>query len=86
MKKAAKLVLIDNDDKYLLMYHTDHPIFGADADLPGGTLDEGESALAGVIREVQEETGVVIEQAKEVYSGLEYSVNGIHFSLRHKVI
>ena len=35
MKKVAKLVMIDPDGKYLLMYRSDHPTFGTDPDLPG---------------------------------------------------
>ena len=81
MKKVAKLVMIDKDDNYLLMYRSDHPLFGRDADLPGGTLEEGESAAEAVIREVEEETGVVVEDVDKVYAGLEYSVHGTHKSL-----
>ncbi|MEO7905004.1 MAG: hypothetical protein ABIR91_04385 [Candidatus Saccharimonadales bacterium] len=43
MKKVAKLVMIDENDKYLMMYRSDHPTLGCDADLPGGTHEEGET-------------------------------------------
>ena len=43
MKKVAKLVIVDKDEKYLLMYRSNHPTFGNDPDLPGGTVEEGES-------------------------------------------
>ena len=45
MKKVAKLVIIDSDDKYLLMHRSDHPTFGVDPDLPGGTLEDDETML-----------------------------------------
>lgn len=83
MNKVAKLVLIDPDDKYLLMYRSDHPTFGIDPDLPGGTLEEGETTLEAVIREVEEESGVVVESddAQELYTGTDYSRHHTQYSL-----
>lgn len=40
MKQVAKLVIIDDRGKYLLMQRSSHPTFGDDPDLPGGTLEE----------------------------------------------
>ena len=83
MKHVAKLVIIDKDDSYLLMYRNQHPRFGDDPDLPGGTLEEGESPLETMIREVEEEAGITLEAAavEEVYSGTDYSPLGTHYSL-----
>jgi len=81
VKKVAKLVLFDKDDYYLLLYRSDHPTFGNDPDLPGGTLEEGESTVETVIREAQEETGIVVPEVEELYAGLEYSIHGTHKSL-----
>lgn len=82
MKKVAKL-LIKNNEYYLMMYRSDHPTFGKDADLPGGTGEDGESALITVLREVEEEVGLNLGDSEiiEVYSGDEYSKNGTHYSL-----
>jgi len=74
-------VIIDKDEKYLMMYRSDHPTFGRDADLPGGTLEEGESTKETVIREVKEETGANIIDVEELYAGLGYSKHGTHKSL-----
>ena len=56
---------------------------GIDPDLPGGTLEEDETPLEAMLREVQEESGLVIDanDVREIYSGTEYSVRGTHYSL-----
>jgi mutator protein MutT len=79
--QVAKLVIIDKDNKYFMMYRSNHPRFGCDADLPGGTREEGESIKETVIREVSEEIGVEIGDIKKLYSGLDYSKHGTDKSL-----
>ncbi|MEP7204808.1 MAG: NUDIX hydrolase [Candidatus Saccharibacteria bacterium] len=83
MKQVAKLVIINNNDRYLLMYRNEHPTFGNDPDLPGGTLEDGELPLETKIREVYEEAGVVIEKAetRQLYEGTDYSLHKTHYSL-----
>lgn len=83
MIRAAKLLMIDPSDNYLMMFRSDHPYFGVDPDLPGGALQEDESLLEGMLREVFEETGIKLgaSQVSEVYSGTEYSIHGIHYAL-----
>lgn len=82
MKKVAKLILLDEDGNYLLMCRSNHPTFGNDPDLPGGTWEEGESVLETVIREVQEEIGVSVDKASiKTYSGVDYSRHGTHYAL-----
>lgn len=83
MKQVAKLVIVDGRGKYLLMQRSDHPTFGNDPDLPGGTLEEGELPLETMIREVFEEVAVRIDKAKvrEIYAGANYSAHGTHYSL-----
>lgn len=84
MTKVAKLVIIDNDEKYLMMYRSDHPTFGdGDPDLPGGTLESGEQPLQTMIREVYEEAGITIDETgvKEIYEGTDYSSHNTQYSL-----
>lgn len=83
MKYVAKLVIINEQGEHLLMYRSNHPAFGDDPDLPGGTLEEGESPLETMVREVEEEAGVVIDPvaARQLYAGTEYSGSGTHYSL-----
>ena len=83
MSKVAKLVIIDSDNKYLLMHRSSHPTFGNDPDLPGGTLEGGEQLLDTMIREVYEEAGITIAESEveEVYSGTDYSSHKTHYAL-----
>lgn len=83
MKKVAKLLIVDKNGEYLLLYRDNHPTFGNDPDLPGGTLEEGESTLTTMVREVREEIGVMIDETRavELYVGTSYSVHGTQYSL-----
>lgn len=83
MKQVAKLVIVDDKGKYLLLQRSNHPVFGNDPDLPGGTLEEGELPLQTMIREVFEEVAIKIDQAHviEMYAGTDYSHRRTHYSL-----
>ncbi|GAB2697589.1 NUDIX domain-containing protein [Kitasatospora kifunensis] len=54
---AASAVVTDDAGRILLQRRTDNGLYA----LPGGTMDLGESLPGTAIREVQEETGLVIE-------------------------
>jgi 8-oxo-dGTP diphosphatase len=47
---------ITHGDHLLVFRHTQHPEAGIQ--VPGGTLEDGEAPLAGVLREAHEETGL----------------------------
>ncbi len=81
--KVAKLVIIDNNHHYLLLHRSNHPTFGTDPDLPGGTIEEGESQLQAMVREVDEEAGIIVHEsdAKLLYEGTSYSRHNTHYSL-----
>ena len=83
MKQVAKLVVIDNEDNYLLMQRSDHPTFSYDADLPGGTVEADESTLDAMLREVVEEAGFAVDKevVEKLYDGTEYSAHHTHYSL-----
>lgn len=83
MYQVAKLVVIDNDNKYLLMYRSAHPTLGDDPDIPGGTLEDGELPLEAMAREVYEETGIVVDEARAlmIYEGTYHSADTAHYSL-----
>jgi len=83
MKQVAKVVIIDGEDRYLLMKRSNHPRFLNDPDLPGGTIEEGEETLAAALREVVEEAGVSLSPNDVIsaYIGSDYSTHGTEYSL-----
>lgn len=80
-KIVAKTIIVDENDNYLMMYRSNHPTFGNDADLPGGTHEDFESPEETATREVKEETGVDVSNLQELYSGFGYSLHGTYKSL-----
>ena len=83
MYKVAKLLLVDSEDNHLVLIRSAHPRFGSDIDLPGGTLEEGESLLETMVREVEEEIGVTVNpnDAVKLYDGDEFSTHGTRYVL-----
>jgi 8-oxo-dGTP diphosphatase len=83
MKQVSKLIFIDPDNKYLLMKRSNHPRFGNDPDLPGGTLEIGEEPLEAMLREVIEEAGITVSSndVEHRYTGADYSKHGTMYHL-----
>jgi ADP-ribose pyrophosphatase YjhB (NUDIX family) len=57
VRHAGRVVLLDPDDRVLLMRYDDGPPNGVHWCTPGGGLDPGEHYAAGARRELAEETG-----------------------------
>ena len=57
VRLAARVVLLDPDDRVLLMRYDDGPPNGSHWTTPGGGLNEGEDYPAAALRELAEETG-----------------------------
>lgn len=63
--RAAKVVIIDKDDNFLVLYRSDtHPHQAHEPDLPGGIIKLGENVELGLAREITEETGLIVEPEK----------------------
>ena len=62
---VAKVVLVDENNHVLFLKRTDYTDkFKGEWDLPGGHIKSGESLMDGLIREVEEETGLTIRRAR----------------------
>ncbi|WP_159653135.1 NUDIX hydrolase [Vibrio atypicus] len=53
-RNAARAIVLDGEDILLLYTERYH-----DYTIPGGGLDEGEDVIAGMVRELEEETGAL---------------------------
>jgi len=62
---VAKALLLDASGNFLLLRRTDtHPMLAGFYDLPGGTVEKGEEPGNAVLREVAEETGIVLDKSR----------------------
>lgn len=78
--RSAKVVIIDSSGEALLLIRSNsHPSDALSPDIPGGTIENGETIEAGLIREIKEETGLIIEETalKLIYSFTFDNIPGI---------
>ena len=61
-RDVVRAVVLDSSDRVLLLQvgELGHPEFGTAWELPGGGIEAGETHQQAVIRELHEETGIVI--------------------------
>lgn len=85
---VAKALVFDKDGRFLRLTRSDsHPALAGLYDLPGGTVEEGEEPGSAVIREIFEETSLVIlpEQISVLYAVTLFLDNRSFPTLLYKV-
>ena len=65
--KVAKVIIFDQDFNILILETDNNPQFEGQWDLPGGHIMINENIIDGLIREVWEETGLIIINPEELY-------------------
>ena len=76
-KTVVKVVIIDKNNKVLMLKRSSYvKKFAKEWDLPGGHIKKGEKLQDGLAREVEEETGVVLDTENVTF--LE-KIENIHF-------
>lgn len=61
MNDAVKVLVYDNAGRLLVLRRSDtHPTLPLHPDLPGGDVDQGEALIDAALREIQEETGILL--------------------------
>jgi 8-oxo-dGTP pyrophosphatase MutT (NUDIX family) len=56
--RSAKALIVDADDNVLVLRRSaTHPYAPHRSDLPGGVVEDGESLVVGIVREILEEIG-----------------------------
>lgn len=59
---VAKAIIYDADDNILVLRRSGtHPNYAYQPDLPGGIVEADEDIITGLIREIEEETGLTVD-------------------------
>jgi 8-oxo-dGTP diphosphatase len=62
--RTAKILVIDKEDNILVLRRSStHPWAAFQPDLPGGLVEDSETIEQGALRELREETGIVLDEA-----------------------
>lgn len=61
------------DKKILLVRRAASDSLPGNYEIPGGGVDEGETVLEGAVREVKEETGLIVSKVIATFEGFDYS-------------
>lgn len=65
-RRVAKIILTDNQNRCLLLHRSDnHPLYSHQVDLPGGVIEDDETFVDGIARELYEETMITLSSNPE---------------------
>lgn len=73
IQKIVVGAVIQNNGKNLVLRRTSDDFMGGLVELPSGGVDAGEDLITALSREVQEETGLTIENVKSYISSFDYT-------------
>jgi len=71
-KVVAGAVIFFSDEKILLLERTPDEFKGGLVELPSGGVDQGESIIDGLVREVKEETGLNVSEINRYLGNFDY--------------
>jgi ADP-ribose pyrophosphatase YjhB (NUDIX family) len=81
-RRAARVILLDPDDRVLLMRYDDPPPNGRHWTTPGGGVEDGEEYEAAALRELAEETGwtdvALLDEVLRRSFSMEYAGQMVH--------
>lgn len=61
--RSSKAVILDKNNQALMLYRSaSHPRQPLEPDLPGGITEADETIEDGLVREILEETGIIVER------------------------
>lgn len=66
-------VAVVRNGKLLMVRRVPNDTYGAQFELPGGGVDAGETIEHGAIRELKEETNLIVKRVMAVFDGFDYS-------------
>ncbi len=69
---GVKALIINQKQEVLLVEHT----YMSGWHLPGGGVDQGESPKAAIIREVKEETGIIVKEEPSLFAIYSHKILG----------
>lgn len=85
---VAKALVFDKNGRFLRLTRSDrHPLFPGNYDLPGGMIEQGEEPGKAVMREILEETSLIIEsdQISVLYAVTNFLYERSYPTLLYKV-